>query len=484
MMKRQQNNSYDINMSPAAKRRQIRGKRSAKEFDEFHYREDMSEYEILEAWEWENNRDWTQHLPSVTNVNIQEDHNQVRRISNRKPKSSAEMQNTNARSSQDQNARKKTVKRTKDDKQKPGKKDMIYRIYTVSVFAILVAIVVMNILPWFYLWPIIILILSGYLGIRAKYKKRLNAGAKLWAIILSVVNYMATYYLILLFMVMLSICGDNTSELSLSKDTFSVYISGIDTYGDIDESSRSDVNLISTINPSTGQLLLTTTPRDFYVEIPGVSQGQKDKLTHAGNYGIDTSMKTLENIYDETIDLYVRVNFSSVIDIIDAMGGVTVESELDFVTSKNAGTVINVYEGSNHFDGVEALAFVRERYAFTDGDAQRGRNQQALLKGMISKMVSPLILIDAHKVLFSVGENVETNMSIFQLQTYVKSILKGSLFSDIQSQEVTGTAGRANCYSYSGGTLYVTIPDENSINNAKNEIDEIRNGKIYFKWDD
>ena len=120
---------------------------------------------------------------------------------------------------------------------------------------------------------------------------------------------------------------DTSSDVEVKNDTFSVYISGIDVYGAIETNSRSDVNIIAEVNPTTHQILLVTTPRDYYVEIPEVSGGQKDKLTHAGIYGVDKSMKTLEKLYDTNLDFYARVNFTSLITMVDALGGVDVESE-------------------------------------------------------------------------------------------------------------------------------------------------------------
>ena len=137
---------------------------------------------------------------------------------------------------------------------------------------------------------------------------------------------------------------------------FSVYISGIDVYGDISQQSRSDVNIIATVNPNTKEVLLVTTPRDYYVEIPGVSNGKGDKLTHAGNYGIATSMATLENLYEVEIPFYVRVNFTSLIEVVDTLGGIDVESELAFTTGPESGLVMDVKKGSNHFNGKQTCS--------------------------------------------------------------------------------------------------------------------------------
>ena len=134
--------------------------------------------------------------------------------------------------------------------------------------------------------------------------------------------------------------------MNVSEEPFSVYISGIDVYGDITQQSRSDVNIIATVNPKTKQILLVTTPRDYYVPIPGVSNGAPDKLTHAGTYGIATSMATLEELYQVDIPFYVRVNFTSLIEMVDILGGIDVDSELAFTTGNDSGMVVEVKEGS------------------------------------------------------------------------------------------------------------------------------------------
>ncbi len=249
---------------------------------------------------------------------------------------------------------------------------------------------------------------------------------------------------------------------------FNVYISGIDVYGDIDQESRSDVNLIATINPKTHKILLTTTPRDYYVRIPGVSGEERDKLTHAGNYGVDTSMATLEELYDTEIPFYLRVNFTSVEEIVDVMGGVDVESELDFTTSKAAGEVVEVKKGMNHFNGKQALAFVRERKALADGDNQRGKNQQILLAALIKKAVSPMILFHANKMISSVAGNADTNLSEAQIKALIRMQIEKMKGWDIESVAAEGDgSGKRYCYSYKGGPLYVSVPDETSVENIK-----------------
>ena len=269
---------------------------------------------------------------------------------------------------------------------------------------------------------------------------------------------------------------DQSVDVAVQDETFSVYISGIDVFGPIETNSRSDVNIIAVVNPVSHQILLVTTPRDYYVEIPGVSGGQKDKLTHAGIYGVDASMSTLEQLYDTEIQFYARVNFTSLIEIVDALGGVDVESEYAFTTSGDSGRVVNVVQGTNHFNGEEALAFSRERQNVPGGDNQRGKDQQAVITAMIKKMVSPAILTGANGILNSVSGNVETNMSESQIQELIKTQLSDGVSWNITSMAAEGTGDSQYCYSYSGAPLYVMQPDQASVDAIKEAIDKVENG--------
>lgn len=271
---------------------------------------------------------------------------------------------------------------------------------------------------------------------------------------------------------------DNTAaQVEVKKDTFSVFISGIDVFGPIETNSRSDVNIVATINPTTHQILLTTTPRDYYVEIPGISGGQKDKLTHAGIYGVDASMRTLSQLYDTEIPFYARVNFTSLIEIVDQLGGVDVESEFAFTTSEDSGLVMNVAQGTNHFNGQQALAFSRERQNIEGGDNQRGKNQQAVITGLIKKMISPAMLVNANGIINSVSGNVETNMSQDQIQDLIKDQLAQGKAWNIYSVAAAGTGDEQVCFSYGGGPLYVMQPDQASVDTIRSLIDRVENGE-------
>ena len=268
-------------------------------------------------------------------------------------------------------------------------------------------------------------------------------------------------------------------QVEVKDDTFTVYISGIDVYGAIETNSRSDVNIMAVVNPTSHQILLVTTPRDYYVEIPGISGGELDKLTHAGIYGVDASMATLGQLYDTTIDFYARVNFTSLVEMVDALGGVDVYSEQAFTTSEDTGLVMNVVQGENHFNGQQALAFSRERMNVDGGDFQRGKNQQSVITAMIKKAVSPAILVGANGILNSVSGNVDTNMSQDQIQTLIKTQLSDGGAWNIKSVAAEGTGDQQYCFSSPGSLLYVTQPDPNSVASIKAMIDSVENGEVF-----
>lgn len=275
---------------------------------------------------------------------------------------------------------------------------------------------------------------------------------------------------------------EDTQELSLDvpvqSEPFSVYISGNDNYGNVEDTSRSDVNIIATVNPKTHQILLVTTPRDYYVEIPGISGGMKDKLTHAGNYGVDVSIDTLEELYQVSIPFYAKLNFTSFINIIDILGGVDVDSEYAFTTGTDAGAVVDIKEGINHLEGQEALAFARERHALEDGDNQRGKNQQALITAMIKKMVEPSMIVKAADILDEAADSVETNMSMKQIQSLIKQQLKDHSDWKIYSVAADGMESEATCYSTGSQYLYVTIPNEETVSEIATMINKVEAGEI------
>jgi len=265
-----------------------------------------------------------------------------------------------------------------------------------------------------------------------------------------------------------------TSASGVKTDTskpFVVYISGIDTYGAIDTVSRSDVNMLAIINPQTRKVLLVNTPRDYYVQLHGTT-GVKDKLTHAGIYGIDMSRTTLEDLYDTPINYYMRVNFSSLTGIINVLGGVNVYSDYTFSSGKDTFT-----QGYNSLNADQALAFSRTRYAFQDGDRTRGKNQQKVIEAIIAKMNSPSNLAKYQNILGALNGTFQTNMSPQEITSVVNAQLNDMKGWQTESISVDG-AGSSN-YTYSMGDikLYVMEPNADSLEAAKAKIRQYRQGK-------
>lgn len=378
-------------------------------------------------------------------------------------------------------------KKGKKKKQKPKRKGqprrqlkgldkLLGNVQIVSAIVLLIAMVILGILPIKYMAVLVVVLLLLIFTVKRMQKKALRCGKRSggrgFAIVTTVLFLGLSFYALKANLALDRIATGEESgmyveehAMDVTAQPFNVYISGIDVYGDLSQESRSDVNLIATINPQTHKILLTTTPRDYYIPIPGISEGQNDKLTHAGVYGIDASMSTLENLYETEIPFYVRVNFTSVEEIVDRMGGVKVQSELAFTTGEEAGAIVEIQEGENHLSGKEALAFVRERKALEDGDNQRGKNQQALLTGLIKQAVSPMILFRASGMIDSVMGNMETNMSEKQIKSLIRMQLDDMKGWEIESMAASGDdSGQQYCYSYADGPLYVTVPDWGSVN--------------------
>ena len=264
----------------------------------------------------------------------------------------------------------------------------------------------------------------------------------------------------------------------ITKEPFVVYLSGVDNRGELTEKARSDVNILAVVNPTTKQAALINTPRDYYVDLAGTDS--KDKLTHAGLYGVETSMATLGNLYGVNVDDYIRINFAGFISIIDAIGGVDVYSDQAFTSVGSPGYYdpTTFAEGWNHLDGKSALAFARERHAFKTGDIQRGINQMKVIDAMAEKLKSPALLMSFSKLMDAMSDCFVTSLSQEQISALVRMQL-GDLSSwDIQSYSVTGTGGKSSkCYSAKGQSLYVMKPDENSVNEAKALIAAVLGGE-------
>lgn len=264
----------------------------------------------------------------------------------------------------------------------------------------------------------------------------------------------------------------------ITKEPFVVYLSGVDNRGELTENARSDVNILAVVNPVTKQAALINTPRDYYVDLAGTES--KDKLTHAGLYGVETSMATLGNLYGVDVDHYLRINFAGFISIIDAIGGVDVYSDQAFTSVGSPGYYdpTTFAEGWNHLDGKSALAFARERHAFKTGDIQRGINQMKVIDAMANKLKSPTLLMSFSKLMDAAADCFVTSFSQEQISALVRMQLGDLASWDIQSYTVTGSGAKSSkCYSAKGQSLYVMKPDENSVNEAKALIAAVLGGE-------
>ena len=264
----------------------------------------------------------------------------------------------------------------------------------------------------------------------------------------------------------------------ITKEPFVLYLSGVDNRGELTENARSDVNILAVVNPVTKQAALINTPRDYYVDLAGTES--KDKLTHAGLYGVETSMATLGNLYGVDVDHYIRINFAGFISIIDAIGGVDVYSDQAFTSVGSPGYYdpTTFAEGWNHLDGKSALAFARERHAFKTGDIQRGINQMKVIDAMANKLKSPTLLMSFSKLMDAAADCFVTSFSQEQISALVRMQLGDLASWDIQSYTVTGSGAKSSkCYSAKGQSLYVMKPDENSVNEAKALIAAVLGGE-------
>ncbi len=265
---------------------------------------------------------------------------------------------------------------------------------------------------------------------------------------------------------------DKVVENDDFKKPFIIYCSGIDTYGKISKTSRSDVNIVAVVNPETAQILLINTPRDYYVPL-SISNGKCDKLTHAGIYGVDVSVETLEMLYDIDIDYYARVNFSGLTDIVDALGGVKVYSDFTFTSDWGP----SFKEGYNEVNGKQALAFCRERHHLGSGDLQRGINHQHMITAIIDKATSPAVLKNFNKLMDSVEGAFETNMKTKKITKFVKMQMDENPKWNIESMSAGGTGGKTYTYSMPGQRSYVMYPDEDTISEIQDAIKTILDGK-------
>lgn len=265
-------------------------------------------------------------------------------------------------------------------------------------------------------------------------------------------------------------------EVDVTNEPFNIYVSGIDTYGAIGTLSRSDVNIVLTVNPITNELHITSIPRDYYVSLAGKNNA-KDKLTHAGIYGIEESVSTIEQLLNIDINYYIKVNFSSLIKIVDAIGPIEVYSNYAFTTSAydENSEPYTFNKGLNILNGKQALAFSRERKSFAGGDRTRNENQEIILEAIIKKCLSPAILTKYNNLLNILSDSFITNLDDNDITKLIKKQLDSNSEWQITSYVLEGTDSYNFTYSYSGNKLYVMEPSQESVKEAQNRINNLFN---------
>ena len=274
--------------------------------------------------------------------------------------------------------------------------------------------------------------------------------------------------------------SDNSSaDAAVTDEVYTIYVSGIDTRGEMTASSRSDVNIILTVNTRTKQILMISTPRDYFVPL-SISNGVHNKLTHAGIYGVNVSMDTLNMLYDININYYFRLNFAGFEKIIDALGGITVNSDYEFDSQNTKGYHFN--KGENHLNGEQALVFTRERYAFKEGDRQRGRDQMAVIQGVVDKATQPAFLKNYLSVMDSLDGCFETNVPYDIIASLVRRQLDEGGSWQVLSYSADGTGDTQKPYSMSQ-KAYVMIPDQTTVDKAKTLMKKVREGFMLSEAD-
>ena len=275
---------------------------------------------------------------------------------------------------------------------------------------------------------------------------------------------------------------DITNKITIEKTTelkpINIYISGSDSRsGLVEANSRTDVNMIMTINPNTREILLTSIPRDYYVQLHGTT-GYKDKLTHSGIYGINMSKQTIEDLFNIKIDYTIKVGFNSVIDVVDLIGGIDIYSDKSFRTHCGDGgaEITYVQEGYNHFTGPQALSYARERYAYIEGDNHRIQNQQQVLEAIITESFKSKNVIKKYGEFLDSFKNLyRTDIPDTIIKQYIKNQLDDNKAWTIEKQVVKGTGDSNITYSMPGMYLYVMIPDMSTVNKATENINEVLN---------
>lgn len=356
-------------------------------------------------------------------------------------------------------------------------------LYLIALLVFVSSMLVLDVVPSKLLLGafVVLLIISAVFFVqlfRDNIKRSRKVTAFILSLILMVVYTVGTAYAVATHEFLGQVTAKKKAEdaVDVTSKPFNIYISGMDTTGKITEEARSDVNMIITVNPKTHKVLMTSIPRDYLVEL---QNGEKDKLTHTGLMGIDETTSDVEDLLGIKINYYVKVNYNTLKDLVNSIGGITINSDKAFISYIGKYRFV---EGENQLDGAKALAYARERHAYSDGDNHRVRNQQEVLKAIVNKLTgSTTLLTRYNKILKYLAPTMEMNLTRAEVKALVKFQLGKNPKWKFESNSLEGFDAFSTVYSAGNQQLYVMKPDEESIKKARQKIKEIEHPKSKSK---
>ena len=356
-------------------------------------------------------------------------------------------------------------------------------LYLIALLVFVSSMLVLDVVPSKLLLGafVVLLIISAVFFVqlfRDNIKRSRKVTAFILSLILMVVYTVGTAYAVATHEFLGQVTAKKKAEdaVDVTSKPFNIYISGMDTTGKITEEARSDVNMIITVNPKTHKVLMTSIPRDYLVEL---QNGEKDKLTHTGLMGIDETTSDVEDLLGIKINYYVKVNYNTLKDLVNSIGGITINSDKAFISYIGKYRFV---EGENQLDGAKALAYARERHAYSDGDNHRVRNQQEVLKAIVKKLTgSTTLLTRYNKILKYLAPTMEMNLTRAEVKALVKFQLGKNPKWKFESNSLEGFDAFSTVYSAGNQQLYVMKPDEESIKKARKKIKEIEHPKSKSK---
>ena len=356
-------------------------------------------------------------------------------------------------------------------------------LYLIALLVFVSSMLVLDVVPSKLLLGafVVLLIISAVFFVqlfRDNIKRSRKVTAFILSLILMVVYTVGTAYAVATHEFLGQVTAKKKAEdaVDVTSKPFNIYISGMDTTGKITEEARSDVNMIITVNPKTHKVLMTSIPRDYLVEL---QNGEKDKLTHTGLMGIDETTSDVEDLLGIKINYYVKVNYNTLKDLVNSIGGITINSDKAFISYIGKHRFV---EGDNQLDGAKALAYARERHAYSDGDNHRVRNQQEVLKAIVKKLTgSTTLLTRYNKILKYLAPTMEMNLTRAEVKALVKFQLGKNPKWKFESNSLEGFDAFSTVNSAGNQQLYVMKPDEESIKKARQKIKEIEHPKSKSK---